>query len=88
MTSLKDDLAVIVAELKTQRDILAVKIHLAKADVQDEWHELEKKWQHLAARSEQLKEEAKELAEDVQEDLAELGEDLKEGYQRIKRLLH
>jgi hypothetical protein len=88
MTSLKTDLAKIVEELKTQRDVLAVKIHLAKADVKDEWQELEKKWQHFSARSEILQDEAKGVAEDVREDLSDLGEDLKEGYYRIKRLLH
>ncbi len=88
MSLLKDDLAVIMEELKTQRDILAVKMHLAKADVKDEWQQLEKKWQHFCAENERLQEEAKDVAEDVQEDLSDLGRDLKEGYYRIKNLLH
>ena len=87
MTLLKDDLQAIIEELKTQRDILALKMHLAKADVKDEWQELEKKWQHFSARSEQIKHEVQETASDIGEDLKHLADDLKEGYSRIKRSL-
>ncbi|ARN72757.1 hypothetical protein [Oceanicoccus sagamiensis] len=87
MTSLNDDLAVVTQALKTQRDTLAVKIHLAKADVKDEWQALEQQWQQFNARSEVVIDEAKEVAEEVQEDLTELAQDLKDGYHRIKRLL-
>ncbi len=88
MTQLKEDLNTIVDELKTQRDMLVLKVHLAKADVKDEWQELEKKWEQFSARSEQVKREIQGTAGDVGEDLKHLSEDLREGYSRIKRLLH
>ncbi len=88
MAQLKEDLNTVFEELKTQRDVLALKIHLAKADVKDEWQLLEKKWDHFSARSGQVKEEVKETADDVGEDLKYLTEDLREGYSRIIKLLH
>lgn len=87
MGELQYDMQVIVDELKTQRDILLLKMHLAKKEAKDEWEELEKKWQYFASRSEQVTEEVQDTAEDVLEDLKDLGEDLQEGYSRIKKLL-
>ena len=88
MAQLKEDLHTIIEELKTQRDMLALKMHLARADVKDEWQELEKKWQHFSARSDVIKQEVQDTASDIGEDLKHLAEDLKQGYARIKRSLH
>lgn len=87
MSSFQDDLKIIVEELKVQRDVLALKVHLAAADIKDEWEELEKKWKNFDAKSEQVKDEMDEAAEEVRDDLKELGNDIKDGYKRIKQLL-
>lgn len=87
MANLKDDLNTIKEELKTQRDLLLLKIHLAKSDVKDEWQELEQKWENFCARNEQFNQELHETADSVSDDLKYLGQDLQEGYSRIKRLL-
>lgn len=88
MATIQEDFRVIFEELKTQRDVLAVKIHLAKSDIKDEWQELEKKWQTFCARNHQLQRELRETANDVEDDLHYLTQDLREGYQRLKRLMH
>ncbi|EAW30870.1 hypothetical protein GP2143_03064 [marine gamma proteobacterium HTCC2143] len=87
MNSFQDDLSVIAEELKSQRDVLALKMHLAAAEVKDEWTELEKKWENFDARSEQVKETLDETVGEVGDDLKELSNDLKDGYKRIRQLL-
>ena len=87
MNSFQDDLSVIAEELKSQRDVLALKMHLAAAEVKDEWTELEKKWENFDARSEQVKETLDETVEEVGGDLKELSNDLNDGYKRIRQLL-
>lgn len=87
MTRFSDDLKVIFDELKSQREELAVQMHLAGAEARDEWEEVEKQWQHFSFRTRKVLDELKESSEDVEEDLKMLGEDLKEHYTRIKRQL-
>jgi hypothetical protein len=87
MNSFQDDLSVIAEELKSQRDVLALKMHLAAAEVKDEWTELEKKWENFDARSEHVKETLDETVDEVGDDLKELSNDLKDGYKRIRQLL-
>lgn len=74
--------------LKTERDELNVRMHLAAADVRDEWHELEKRWEHLQTKRRQVKAAADDSAEDVGAALELLTAELKAGYQRIRSRLH
>lgn len=87
MAHLKEDFSAIVASLKTERDVLAVKMNLARAEVKTEWGELEKKWEKVSFRSEKIKREVQETSGDVGEDLKDLVDDIAEGYSRIKHLL-
>ena len=43
----KNDLDQMVQKVRQQRDELKVKIHLAKAEAEDEWATAEKKWEEL-----------------------------------------
>jgi hypothetical protein len=88
MTNFKDNIQVIQQELKMQRDMLVLKMHLAKADIKDEWEVLEKKWERFCISSDRIKHEADDAMEDVADDLHDLGEDIREGYSRIKKALH
>jgi hypothetical protein len=74
-------------ELTQERDELAVRMHLAKAEARDQWEELEKKWEHFRARLEVVGRAAGESAEDVGDALELLGSELKRGYARIRKLL-
>lgn len=87
MTQLNENLNTIIAALKTERDILAVKVHLAKAEIKDQWSDLEIKWERLNNRSEKVKEELQETSDEVAVDLQVLGQDIKDGYAQIKKLL-
>lgn len=75
------------AGLKEQRDELRLQMHLAKADLKEEWEGLERKWEHVESRLDAAGHEAKESAEDVGAALAQVGEEIGQAYKRIKRSL-
>jgi hypothetical protein len=85
--ALQTDLRKLYDELRTQRDELVVKLHLARADARDEWEALEKKWQHAKAKMGVVGREAGEVAEDVGEAARGVLEELKKGYARLRTLM-
>ena len=87
MAPVKQDWEHLLEELKTERERLAVKASLAKAEIRDEWQQLEQKWEHLRARNAQVKQSVGKTGEAVWADLKKAGEDLREGYRRLKSLL-
>ncbi len=81
------DVERVLEELKRQRDELRVKMHLAKAEVRDEWAGLEHKWEHVKGRLTAAGGAAGEAAEDVGAALRQVAEELKRGYDKIRRQL-
>ena len=73
--------------LKTQRDELNVKMHLASMEVRDEWQVVEDKWEHLQSKGAQLEKEAGGAAHEVGEAISILGHEIKEGYKRIRNII-
>lgn len=84
---LKEDIQETVEKLRTQRDDLNVRIHLAGMEVRDEWEALEKKWQEFAAAGKQLRNEVKPVMGDIHSAFSLLGEELAEGYKKIRAAL-
>ena len=84
---LKRKLEKLVEELRQARDELQVQMHLAKAEVKDEWDELEGKWEDFHAHSSRVGQEAGEAAEEVGDALQLLGEELRKGYRRIRKVI-
>lgn len=74
--------------LKTERDEINLRMHLAAAEVRDEWQALEKSWEHFQAKSRQAKAAAGASAEDIGAALDLLREELKSGYARVRSRLH
>ncbi len=87
MSTIKQEYNELVKNLETQRDEINVQMHLAKAELRDEWQGIEKKWQHFKAKSDRVLKQADSSAEEIGETLHELGQELKQGYKRIKDLL-
>ncbi len=77
----------IVDKLKTERDELKVRMHLAKEDLQDEWTTLEGKWDKLEHKLGAAKREAADSSGDVGLAAKALAGEIKQAYQRIKRSL-
>jgi hypothetical protein len=69
-------------DIKTLRDELNLKMHLASLEVKQEWSELEGKWQSFSSRA-----RLEESTDSVGDALELLGEELKQGYKRLKRAL-
>jgi hypothetical protein len=77
----------LIAALKTQRDEIALKMHLAKADAKDEWERLERKFAALTAQLKPVGHVVEETAEEVGSAMALAAEELKKGFGRLRTLL-
>lgn len=85
MANAMRDLDELLETLRRQRDMLKLKIHLARAEARDEWEELEKKWQHLSARSAAARHDAEDISKNVFAAAKLVAEELRRGYERIGR---
>lgn len=72
----------IIDDVKQARDEARLKIHLASKDLQDEWHELEKRWTNFETKA-----QIDRSAKDVGAALSILGSELKTAYQRLSKAL-
>ena len=80
-----DDLKKMFDDLKQQRDEINVKLHLAKAEVRDEWDKLEPKWEEVKGKMANLSDVASQTAESVSVAAGLLADEIKQGYDRIKK---
>jgi len=85
--SLKDRIEEEAKELRTVRDDLKVRVHLAKMEADDAWEDLEKRWQHVEGRLSVLADAGHEVAEDVGAALQTVLEELRTGYEKMKKLV-
>jgi uncharacterized coiled-coil DUF342 family protein len=81
------DLKNLIDDLKQQRDEINVQLHLAKAEVRDEWDKLEPKWEEVKGKMVTVSEAAGQAAESVTAAAGLLADEIKEGYDRIKKAL-
>ena len=77
----------VLAALKSQRDELALKIHLGKADAKDEWDRLEKKLAALTAEVKPVGKVVGETAREVGSAIELAAEEIKKGFDRLRGLL-
>ena len=74
-------------KLKTERDEINVKMHLASMDAKEEFAEAEKKWEQVKVKMAEIADEAVDTSEDYIAKAKIVGEELKDSYSRIiKRL--
>ena len=85
MSKTNEELHELSDALKQARDELRVDMHLAKAEIRDDWEELERQWEHFRQKMQRVGHEAVEAGEDVGEATSLLGSELKKGYQRIRK---
>lgn len=77
----------VVDELRTQRDELKVKLHLAKAEARDEWEKAEKQWEHLRGKLDVVGREAADAGSNVLAATKLVAREIKDGYDRIRTLI-
>lgn len=76
-----------VERLRQERDELRVRAHLLKAELRDEWDEVEGKWEHVESRLEHLAKNAKDSGEDIGAALSQVGEEIARAYRRMRDAL-
>jgi predicted nuclease with TOPRIM domain len=87
MASIQERLDGLRQELEQTRDELRVRMHLANAELKDEWRELEQKWDHFEGRLKKVGSAAGESFDDMGDALELVGDELKRSYQRIRKSL-
>jgi hypothetical protein len=83
----KNTIEGLINGLKRQRDELALKIHLGKAEAQCEWEKVEEKLNALRDEYRPVKEAVEETAEGVLSALELTANEVKTGLERVKKLL-
>ena len=78
----------VLAKLKQERDELALKVHLGRKDLADEWEKLEAKWNEMkATKAPTMLEAASQTAHGVGAAMELAAEELKKGYEKIRKLI-
>lgn len=77
----------LIEKLKTERDGVSLKMHLASMDAKQEYEEAEKKWVEVKAKAAEIADDAVESSEDFIAKVKVVGEELKETYRRISERL-
>ena len=83
----KEEIYSLAEELKTKRDELKVKMHLATMDTKDEFEEAEKKWSKVKSKASEITDGTIDATEDILSKTKIIGEELKETYHRIAKRL-
>jgi len=84
MPDMKKTIGDLLDSLKRERDELALKIHLGKAEAREEWDKLEDKLDALRSKAAPYTDAAGDTAKGVVSALELAGEEIKKGYQRIR----
>lgn len=84
---IKEEFNKMVEKLKTDRDEIQLKIHLASMETKQEFEEAEKKWRHVKSRASEITDNAVETSEEFIAKSKMVGEELKETYHRISKRL-
>ena len=87
MTDAREQLASLISKLKQQRDELAVKLHLGKAEVQEECDRVTARLDELSREYEPLKGAVRETSDNVLAALKLVAGEVQEGFDRIRKSL-
>jgi hypothetical protein len=85
--AIKQEFNNLLDKLKTERDEINLKLHLATLEVKQEFEEAEPKWNQLKNKGSEIVDESVEVSEEVFAKAKIVGEELKETYQRIAKRL-
>ena len=87
MMDLQKEFETLVENLKSERDEIKLKLHLASMDVQDEFQNVEKKWDDISKKAVEIADDSKETSEEFIGKVKIVGEELKGAYSRINSRL-
>ena len=81
---LGDEVNELIAHLKQERDELMLQTHLLKAELKDEWEEVEEKWQAVERDAERFGAAAKESAVEIGAAIKLVGEEIAAAYRKMR----
>ena len=84
---MKEEFGNLLEKLKTQRDEISLKAHLASMDAKKEMEGAEKKWDQLKENASKITDDAIDTSEEYIAKAKIVGEELKETYQRLSKRL-
>ena len=84
---MSSDIEAFWEKLKAQRDEMRVQAHLARAELLDEWDEVEKKWQKAEQQLSRVQDHAIETTAEMQRSAKVIMEEIASTYERIKERL-
>jgi hypothetical protein len=87
MSDRKTVIGEMIANLRQQRDELALQMHLGKAEAKQQWEKLEEQLAQLAAQYEPLQDAAEDAAENVWAGLELTAKEVQRGFQNVSRAL-
>jgi len=73
-----------VEDLRSMRDELRVRAHLAKAEVRDRWEALDRKLEALESRAKRTTRALEQPLQELEKDARKLAQDLRGGYRRFR----
>jgi len=79
----KQEFSSLVETLKTERDELKLKLHLASMEAKEEFDGMDEKWDEVVAKASELADDSKEVTEEALAKAKVVAEEVKAGYQRI-----
>lgn len=85
--AVKSEINGLIQKLKTERDELNLQLHLAKAEVLEEWELMEHKWHQFQSKAAQVGDATLGASKEVNEAAHLLGSEVKAGYQRIREAI-
>lgn len=85
--SLKDEFENLLEKLKTERDEIEVRLHLASLEAKEEFDAAEHKWSQIKQKAAEITDDTVETSEEYIAKAKFIGEELKETYSRIVQRL-
>jgi len=85
--SIKKEFDNLLEKLKSERDELKLKLHLASLEAKEEFEEAEKNWDTLKIKAAEIADDSKETSEEFIAKAKIVGEELKDAYSRISKRL-
>lgn len=82
---IRDDFGKLFEKLKTERDTIKLKLHLASMEVREEFDDAEKKWRQIKHKMNEITDDAVQTSDEYILKAKKKGEELKEIYQRITK---
>lgn len=84
---IKEEFGNLLDRLKTERDQIKLKAHLASMEAKEEFAATEQKWHQFKEKASEIADDAVDTSEEYAAKAKIIGEELKETYKRISKRL-